>query len=163
MIVAGIDPGKSGALAILKKAHGETLLSIHRVPLIKFGDKKGKVDFLALKALWQPALQFVEFILVERVAARPGQGVVSMFNFGFVSGYMAGLVPASIPGAYVTPQKWKKFYCLSGLDKSASRSVAARFFKGVKHEFARVKDDGPAEAALIARYAYEHIGEYDLG
>lgn len=46
---------------------------------------------------------------LERVGARPGQGVTSMFKFGENFGFIQGLLTAcSIPYGLVTPQKWKR-------------------------------------------------------
>jgi len=57
---------------------------------------------------------------------------------------------------YVTPQKWKGHFGLSR-DKGVSRSVASQRFPSIAAQFARVKDDGRAEACLIALYGKERL------
>jgi crossover junction endodeoxyribonuclease RuvC len=85
----------------------------------------------------------------------PGQGVTSMFNFGRSYGDVRGVIGAmEVPLHFVTPQKWKKHFGLSS-DKEQSRLRAIRMFPAVADSFKRKKDDGRAEAALIALYGSE--------
>jgi crossover junction endodeoxyribonuclease RuvC len=88
--------------------------------------------------------------VVEQVGAMPGQGVSSMFAFGqaygMVLGVLAGLY---IPVRTVTPASWKRAMKLN-TGKDAARAEAARRWPQQAGEFRRVKDDGKAEAALIA-------------
>ena len=51
----------------------------------------------------------------------------------------------------VTPAKWKATLRVPA-DKSASRQRAAQLWPGLAGTFARVKDDGRAEAAMIGLY-----------
>jgi crossover junction endodeoxyribonuclease RuvC len=75
-----------------------------------------------------------------------------MFSFGFSAGLVDGVLAGlGIPTTYVTPQSWKRAAGLTS-DKSAVRLRAAQLFPDMAKHFARVKDDGRAEAALIARY-----------
>jgi crossover junction endodeoxyribonuclease RuvC len=57
---------------------------------------------------------------------------------------------------YVTPAKWKKHFGLNR-DKGVSRSKATERFPEYANLFSRVKDDGRAEAALIALYGAEQL------
>lgn len=87
----------------------------------------------------------------------PKQGVASMFRFG----ENFGAVQMAVAGHgyeyhYVTPMMWKKHFRLSK-NKGASRSLAMQRFPDNADLFSRVKDDGRAEAALIALYAYETV------
>jgi len=89
------------------------------------------------------------------VAARPGQSAPATFRFG--QGYGAiemALAAHKIPVQYVTPSQWKKHFGLSK-DKGASRGLATQRFPSHASDFQRVKDDGRAEAALIALYGKE--------
>jgi crossover junction endodeoxyribonuclease RuvC len=49
----------------------------------------------------------------------------------------------------VTPRKWMKDLKLSG-GKDANRQRAAQLFPAYAASFSRVKDDGRADAALLA-------------
>jgi len=57
---------------------------------------------------------------------------------------------------YVTPAVWKKHFKLSK-NKGVSRSLACQRFPEAADQFTRVKDDGRAEAGLIALYGAERI------
>jgi hypothetical protein len=58
---------------------------------------------------------------------------------------------AGVPTFEVDPSAWKKTMRLS-TDKNASRALASQYFPDSADQWARVKDDGRAEAALIALY-----------
>ena len=69
--------------------------------------------------------------VLEKVNAMPGQGVVSMFNFGQNFGFIQGVLKAyEIPFELVPPQKWKKEFSVTS-DKNTSIEVAKRLFPGV--------------------------------
>ena len=89
---------------------------------------------------------------VEDVHSMPGQGVASTFKFGRSVGVVEGALSAlGIPIRWVSPAKWKKAMGLPA-DKGAARRRAIELWPDHAHLFARVKDDGRAEAALIAEY-----------
>ena len=90
--------------------------------------------------------------LIERVHAMKGQGVSSCFNFGVSYGVVQGVVTAKrIPLHLITPQEWKKYHRL-GPDKGSARGLASRLFPVQADLFSRVRDDGRAEAALLALF-----------
>lgn len=139
MIYIGIDPGKSGALAILAEAG--------KAEVIPFDREAYKH---ALAGLSEPAKA-----CLEQVGAMPGQGVTSMFHFGENFGYIQGLLEAfGIPYELVRPQRWKKEFGVSG--KNSSIEVCKRLFPDVslrRTENCRKDDDNMAEALLMAEYA----------
>ena len=95
--------------------------------------------------------------LIEQVSAMPGQGVSSMFRFGEGYGMLHMACAANkLPTQFVTPAKWKGYFGLSR-DKGVSRGLAMQRFPEYAALFSRVKDDGRAEAALIALYAAENM------
>ena len=91
---------------------------------------------------------------VELVGPRPGEGAVQGFAFGRTRGVIEGvLAAAGVPVRFLTPPTWKRAVGVPpGKDgtKDAARSEAIRRFPDKAALFARVKDDGRAEAALIA-------------
>jgi crossover junction endodeoxyribonuclease RuvC len=92
---------------------------------------------------------------VERVSAMPKQGVASSFNFGSSYGIVLGVLGAvKVPYHLVPASTWKKHFSL-GADKRAARTAATRLFPRQSALFVRAKDDGRAEAALIARFGQE--------
>ncbi len=150
MIIAGIDPGMTGALAVL---FPDNSTIIDRVPLMK----KGKVEpaWGTWESAWRATLIMAEpdLIVMEQVAARPGQGAASVFNFGRSYGFAHAIASkVAVPLYFVTPAVWKRKLGLLGADKNASREEARRLFPTLAAQIARVKDDGVAEAALLAYY-----------
>lgn len=151
MTVAGIDPGKTGALSIV---YPDRTVQGFAVPLQKKG-KKELPSWNQWQRQWAGALEFasVEAIIIENVAARPGQGVTSMFTFGRCLGFAHAIAAAAdVPIHFVTPPVWNREFGLIGADKNASREKFRELFPSSSKLVARVKDGGIAEAALIAEY-----------
>lgn len=153
--VIGIDPGAAGAVAILENKTGK-LVHVFDMPAVEVvvgGKAKRRVSpELLASELRLYAEDPGTVALVEQVSAMPGQGVTSMFafgeSFGMVKGVLAGL---GIPTSTVTPGKWKKAMNLNA-GKDGSRAKATQLWPLSAGEFKRVKDDGRAEAALIAEF-----------
>lgn len=139
----GVDPGKSGAMAIIH-ASGE-------VEVIPFDAVNYSLALARVRSGAYPVT-----CCVEKVSAMPGQGVVSMFNFGHNLGVIEGLLRGyGIPYQLVPPQTWKKEFSLSS-DKNKSIEVCQKLFPKVSllaTERSRKPSDGIAEAVLIAEYA----------
>jgi len=154
MIVAGIDPGKTGALAIL---YPDDTVDFFDVPRSKLRGKDVPA-WAEWQSNWSIALGLagVDKAVVENVAARPGQGVTSMFKFGQTLGFAHAILLGARPRPsieFVTPSVWKGKLGLLNSGKSASREKAVNLFPGVASRLTRVKDDGRAEAVLIAYYS----------
>lgn len=137
----GIDPGKSGALALLTEDGQCTVVPFQESAYTAI-----------LKAASGPS----SVCCLEKVGAMPGQGVVSMFNFGHNLGYIEGLLQAfDIPYQLVPPQTWKKEFCVTS-DKNTSIEVCRKLFPHVcllPTSKSRKPSDGMAEAMLMAEYA----------
>ena len=149
MTTIGIDPGISGAIAWIR--YGK-VLKVEDMPTIPKSTGKGlQVDAHGLSKLLagNGSCQ----VIVEAVAAMPGQGVTSMFSFGKSAGIIEGILAAyEIPYSFVRPQQWKKKFGLSGKDKDASRGLCLREHPEVADRLTRKKDHGRADAILIAKY-----------
>jgi crossover junction endodeoxyribonuclease RuvC len=142
--IMAIDPGISGAVAFYFPSE-PSLITVEDMPVAA-----GEVDATTLAQRIQQMKPDVAF--VEHVSSMPGQGVASTFKFGASFGMALGVIAAlQIPMHLVRPQRWKKHLGLSS-DKERSRALALRLWPS-SDAFARKKDDGRAEAALIARYA----------
>lgn len=155
-IVAGIDPGKTGALSIL---YDNNVVSCFDVPM-QLVKGKAKPAWTMWAEEWRNALAFEnpDMIVIEDIAARPGQGVTSMFSFGRTLGFAHALAAAAnIPIHFVTPSVWKGKLGLLNSDKGASREKARTLFPTSAHAFTRVKDDGRAEATLLAYYGRKYF------
>jgi hypothetical protein len=148
-VILGIDPGKTGALAFYFTAE-PFRVAVEDMPIVN-----DKVNAPLLSdILWKYGPTYA---VIEAVGARPGQGVSSMFNFGVSYGIAIGVLGTrAVPLHFVTPAKWKKHFGLSS-DKEQSRAKAIQLFPACSSSFARKKDDGRAEAALIAKYGAETL------
>jgi crossover junction endodeoxyribonuclease RuvC len=157
MLVAGIDPGKTGALALL---HQDGSAQFFDVPVIKLRGKE-KPAWSDWVNVWSDALRWAspDMVVIEDVAARPGQGVTSMFSFGRSLGFAHGLVVTSCdcPVHFVTPSTWKAKLGLLNSGKGASREVCRTLYPATAAAVARVKDDGRAEALLLAHYGRKFL------
>jgi len=153
LIHIGIDPGISGAIALY--APKAAWLEVHDMPVLPRGNKgKSQVDGYAVADIISSAGASPS-VMIERASASPGAGVASMFNYGFGAGVIEGVVCAlNVHLTYVTPATWKKHFRLTR-DKGLSRSLACQRFPKYSELFRRVKDDGRAEAALLALYHVE--------
>jgi len=153
MLVLGIDPGLSGAVAFV---HGDQLLNVADLPLVDVQHGKGSRKELS-PALLHDMLVHTEIrigkAIVEHVGASPQMGTTSAFRFGEnFGGILAVLACCGIRTELVRPQTWKRAMGL-GPDKSISRAMAIKLWPLQSDYFARAKDDGRAEAALIAEWA----------
>ena len=138
----GIDPGKSGALAIIRQDG--------QVETYAFD------PFVYATTLRRLSACHDAVCCLEKVGAMPGQGVVSMFNFGHNFGFIEGLLQAyAIPYQLVPPQTWKKEFSLNS-DKAKSIEVCQKLFPNANlmaTNRSRKPNDGIAEAVLMAEYA----------
>lgn len=154
MIIAGIDPGKTGALCLL---HDDGFVAVYRVPLVKAPKETPAWSLWARE--WAAPLAFgIDMVVIEQIGARPGQGVTSMFTFGRTLGFAHALAAtSSAPVQFVTPAVWKAKFGLLKADKSASREKARTLMPRLAPDITRVKDDGVAEAALLAYYGRKYL------
>lgn len=148
----GIDPGQSGALAVIDDRAAKDPI------IVPFLD----VDYVeVLTASAAEDGPFATRCVVESVHAMPKQGVVSSFKFGQNFGWILGVLAAlEIPVELVQPQKWKReFGCTA--DKNTSIAVAKRLFpfSSLRPTLkCRRDNDGMAEALLMAEYCRRHMG-----
>ena len=150
MIVMAIDPGLSGAIAVFA---GDTIFDIVDTPtheLTRNNKTKRQISASGLAAIFRDYKP--DHVVVEKVSAMPGQGVTSMFSFGRSFGVIEGILAAfEIPATYVMPSVWTKGIG-RGLGKDASRARACELYPKWEKCFARVKDDGRADAVLIGAW-----------
>ena len=156
MKIIGIDPGLSGAIAILENYK---VLNIFDMPVMSEGKKnKRQLNSALLVNLLKQNIASDEdvAIVVEQVNAMPGQGVTSMFNFGQSFGAIKGVCAAlNLPIFFVRPSKWKKHFELINSSKDSSRTKAIEMYPSLADQLAKKKDVNKSDAILIARFYYE--------
>ena len=151
--VIGIDPGISGAIAIFEDGKLDAVIDMPTLEVDSGKTKKRHISAIGLVRIletWTLVSDGQAHIVIEKVGAMPGQGVTSMFNFGRSAGIIEGVVAAlQRPYTYVIPAAWTKAVGRAA-GKDASRMRAMELFPAKADLFKRAKDDGRADAALIA-------------
>ena len=156
MKILGIDPGLSGAIAILEK---KKVLNLFDMPVMAEGKKNKKqlnsaqlVNIIRENYIGDEEI----VVVVEQVNAMPGQGVTSMFNFGQTFGAIKGVCAAlNLPIFFVRPSKWKKYFELINSSKDSSRTKVIEMYPSLSSQLAKKKDVNKSDAILIARYYYD--------
>ncbi len=146
-MIVGFDPGATGALARL--TDGGDLLAVADMPVVEVRGKR-RVSAPLLAAIvreWAPRLA-----VIEEVGSRPGEGHAGAFAFGRSAGVLEGVCAmAGVPVVLARPDVWKRALKVTA-DKGSCRLMAQRLWPAHAASFARVRDDGRAEAALVAFY-----------
>ena len=152
----------SGAIAIL--ADGIPL-AVYDMPTMARKSGKQEVAAAAIKALVGKYIgshpDAYCSAVIELVGGNPiggrRQGTTSMFNFGKSCGRVEGvLIGCGLPLTEVAPPVWKKHHGLSGAAKDASRGVVMRRWPDAALFVTRKKDDGRADAILIAAWHHDN-------
>lgn len=159
MISIGIDPGLSGAIAVL---NGDDV-TVHDMPVFRYSETgfvKRAVDLKSLTYILYQASgdgAAPPYVFLERVNAMPGQGVAGMFNLGMSYWGAAGVAHGlDYPVELIRPQAWKQHFGL-GRDKETARALAHHHYPDV--DLHLKKHHGRAEALLIARYGLDMIND----
>lgn len=163
MKVLGVDPGASGALALVE---GGQLVAVEdmptRIDTLSDGRERTRVDGRALARLlltWSP-----DAVFLEQVNARPGEGPVGAFAFGRNVGVVEGAVGVlGVLATQVPPGNWQRAVRVrrgpDGDIKTPARMRAQELYPQHAHLFRRKKDDGRADAALLATYGWRQFAE----
>lgn len=164
----GIDPGLNGALAVIDEdvigiPGLGYMVGVFDTPTLQV-ESNGKVRNKYNTAGMAELLSYIyecpsmseRYVMVtlESVHSMPKQGVASSFTFGEGLGIWKGIIAArGFSLELPSPQRWKKAMLADqGKDKDASRFKAIQLFPSLATQLARKKDDGRAEALLLAEY-----------
>lgn len=146
----GVDPGLNGGIALVSKDNNVTIFDTPKIKVESKGKIINTIDVYKLATILR---QYEAPVIVEQVAALPGQGVVSTFTFGKHYGIILGMIGAiNLPYAFVHPRTWKNFYGLDS-DKKKSIYLARQKFPIYERLFTK---DGTSEAALIGLWGLEN-------
>ena len=156
MRIFGIDPGLSGAIAVLEN---EVVLDIIDLPVMAEGKKnKRQLNSAQLSQYMSKNVENIHktSVVVEQVNAMPGQGVTSMFNFGQTFGAIKGIsATLKLPIYFVRPSKWKKHFELINASKDSSRTKVIEMYPTLSNQLTKKKDVNKSDAILIARFYFE--------
>ena len=164
----GIDPGATGAVAVLDA--DAQVVKFYDTPVmnIKVGKKfKNVLDaFEMVRILKYATAGRTVMVSIEKVNAMPDvgsgarMGATSAFSFGMGFGLWLGILAAlELPHQQVHPATWKSV-CMSGMskEKDASRLRAMQLYPQSAGELARKKDHARGDALLIARWGWITYG-----
>lgn len=158
----GIDPGVSGALALLEyKGEWPELINLIDMPVLALSGNKKQVNASELGKVLRAWSHDIEvrttypkntiIVYLEQVASMPGQGVAGMFNFGMSYGMVQGVVAClGYPMVLVRPTAWKKRAGLMKTNKDQARTYAQQLFPAA--DLKLKKYIGRADAILIAMF-----------
>lgn len=152
----GIDPGLRGGIAAID-ADTLEVVELHDTPCLKT-EKKQAYDIDGMATLLRHLSLGVNAVIVlEQQAARPGQGVVSMFSTGYGFGLWCGILGTlSLPYRTIHPATWaKKVLCgIGGTGKERVVKFAAQMFPGaeITPPCCRKARDGRCDALALAYF-----------
>jgi crossover junction endodeoxyribonuclease RuvC len=151
--VLAIDPGLSGAYALLTAA--TTVIADLPTCQAQHGQRgkvRAELDLHGLRH--RLSAHRIDHCFLERVAARPGQGTVSMFRFGEAAGGIYGLlVGVGLPVTFIAPRDWQKFHGI-GPSPDAARQRAVQLYPAMADRLTRPRDANRADALLIANFGW---------
>jgi crossover junction endodeoxyribonuclease RuvC len=164
VLVVAMDPGISGAVSATRWERRTSVF--HRVASMPVEEKASGRRQIDTAGLFQLVGEMTEGdcdvrFVIERVSAMPGQGVSGMFSLGDSFGSARAIAACFSPMHPVrleSPAVWKKALGLLKKPKSASLRLARRLYPDARPFLARAKDEGRAEALLLAHYARYHLG-----
>ena len=177
-VFVGIDPGNQGAIAFYRP-HDNALhiynmptkavpipASQQRTSFLRNIKNKRVMDIGATAEIFIRYHKHIHLAVIEDVTAmtyvskdvgRRGQGAASSFKFGKSAGALFGILATlKIPTLAVRPVTWKLQMGLSA-DKKLSLRKAIDIFPLHKHKFEKFRDEGKAEASLLAWLGYETL------
>lgn len=163
MIYAGIDPGLSGAVAIMYSTHVVFFDAPTTLVNAKSSRRTYEPALMAniIKGLYEDYRKKDIHVAVERQQAMPKQGVSSTFSTGYGFGLWVGILASlGVPYTVVEPRAWKK-WAMSGMgkDKGASIIRASQLYPKSVDDLKRKKDHNRADALLIADYIKHMRGD----
>lgn len=160
--IIGIDPGLSGALAVLD-INTKKVVDIYDIPTYKTKSRARKrgylihMDIKGLATMLDLYAKDTVFAVLEEPGAAPKQGLGSTFIFGHTCGAIHGvLVGLNIDVAPVKPAAWKPAMGL-GRDKNAATAMAKELYPETKHYIKLKKHHDRAEAVLLAHFGAKYL------
>ena len=163
MIIIGIDPGISGAMAAYDTKL-EKFIWLEDMPTIASGmSGKKMINPVALCQSIKTILTVHKReddeiqCIIEQVSAMPGNGVTAMFNFGRSFGIIEGVICAmKLPLHMVRPATWKKSMGYTN-EKEVIRADMVRHFPYFADLLKRKLDADRAEAMALCLYHRKRV------
>lgn len=140
----GIDPGKQGAMAVITDEKTEVFIT----------PCSPDYDIWKMHMTLKTYSSSKTFAVLERAQAMPGQGTVSMFEFGRGYGLWLALLTVNyIPFQVVHARTWTKSLLEGSPGEGKQRNLAAALKLFPKWHPTKKKEEGYSDALLLAEYA----------
>ncbi len=147
----GTDPGLSGAVATLIDGVAGPVLDMPTTDVDGWGEIDARAVVLFIREQRAAYPSAYVSACIEKVGARPNDGGTSAFRFGQTTGKLQAVFEVlGIPTTRVVPAVWKRRFGLLKQDKDAARLLAITRFPSAAGVLTRKKDNGRADALLIA-------------
>jgi len=159
-VAVGVDPGLHGAVAFLTADGAQVGDMPTRAGTGKY---KLVLDVDGAVRLIDEVLVLAEGGVAKAAIELPwaahGQSGQSLANASRNAAVLEGIIASKLDGYTCPPATaWKRHHGLLHQDKEASRQLAIAHFPQLAHLLKRKKDEGRAEALLIAEYAWQQAG-----
>lgn len=164
-IIVGVDPGFSGAVAVIRAElnaprQNIEICEILDTPVTEHNGRT-EIDSTALSESLSRYRNKVTLAVLENVNAMPGNGVSSMFRFGVGFGQVLAVLQSLNPDRGILrppPAVWKAQMGIAA-SKDTSRAAAIKYSPESRHIlFSRKKDSDRAEAFLLALFGARSLG-----
>jgi len=161
VIIAGVDPGLAGAVAVYDTSTEDVRafdLPTHEVKVRsavrRRADVPGTLTLMSMIAMvFEPVV-----VIIENPGGLPRQSAAAAFTFGYVCGIVhAGVAAAGLRSHLVAPATWKQKMGLKHCDKRTSLIKASQWLPAGADQWPLKKHDGRAEAALLALYGSRFV------
>lgn len=177
MYFIGIDPGSSGAIAIIDK--NDKPVAVHDMPMrylmprkkakiTKTGkklktpkqDSRKVLDAKVIAKILGPYVKNITWCVLESVNSRSAQGVKSVFSFGERFGALKGVLESLGVNYHMTaPVVWQKHFDLTGKKEDLGEhkinimKKCRGFYPDIEYHGPKGGlKDGRSDALLLARY-----------
>jgi len=151
----GIDPGLSGAIATLVDGEAGPVIDTPTMEVDGHTELDARAMAMFIRAAKEMSPGAHVSACIERVRAMPAkgrkQGAQSSMNFGDTYGKAKAVLELlGIPTTRAEPASWKRSFGLLKREKDAARVLAITRFPSAAPSLRRKKDNGRADALLIA-------------
>ena len=151
-IYVGIDPGLTGAVAIL---HESGKVEFYDMPVVASTGERTELDVWGIRDIIERIRDCGKATVgLEKVHAMPKNGAISGFSMGgSLMAWKMGFACFGIRYQLVLPARWKKLV-MDGRpkEKDVSREVARMLYPSTAADLCLKRHHGRADSLLIAEY-----------
>jgi len=160
MPIIAVDPGISGAICFNDWTTGQfevVRMPVHTRQVARNKTRTAIDEGEVLSTLQMFAAIGATHLFIEQVGGMPGQSAPAAFVFGQGYGLVRGCALAcGLAIEAIPPVVWKSALKVPK-DKKAARQRASEMLPMFRHLWSMAKDDGAAEASLMALYGERWI------